>query len=196
MNPNLRWKAVFVFAVVFLCVYGLFACPTFPTSLAQLRENFGSRIKLGLDLQGGTHLILQVQVNEAVSQQTDQALDHLTTQLRDKNIHYDELRKVNDTQILVHNLAPESAGAFRDLVDATFPDWSIAPAAGETSGYLLTMKPSTLAAIQAADHVAVGRYHSAANRCPWFDRTLRGALRPGRKRNHCGAARRGRPQPR
>ena len=149
MNPNLRWKAIFVFAVVFLCFYGLFCLPTFPTSLAQLRENFGSRIKLGLDLQGGTHLILQVQVNEAVSQQTDQALDHLTTQLRDKNIHYDELRKVNDTQILVHNLAPESTGAFRDLVDSTYPDWSIAPAAGETSGYLLTMKPSTIAAINA-----------------------------------------------
>ena len=71
-------------------------------------DNFSDRIKLGLDLQGGTHLILQVQVNEAVSQQTDQALDHLTTQLRDKNIHYDEIRKLNDTQILVHNLAPES----------------------------------------------------------------------------------------
>jgi preprotein translocase subunit SecD len=149
MNSNLRWKVVFVFAVVFLCFYGLFCLPTFPTSLAQLRENFGSRIKLGLDLQGGTHLILQVQVNEAVSQQTDQALDHLTTQLRDKNIHYDELRKVGDTQILVHNLAPESTGTFRDLVDANFPDWSIAPAAGETSGYLLTAKPSTISAIQA-----------------------------------------------
>ena len=149
MNSNLRWKVVFVFAVVFLCVYGLFGLPTFPTSLGQLRENFENRIKLGLDLQGGTHLILQVQVNEAVSQQTDQALDHLTTQLRDKNIHYDELRKVGDTQILVHNLVPESTGAFRDLVDANFPDWSIAPAAGETSGYLLTAKPSTIAAIQA-----------------------------------------------
>ena len=49
--------------------------------------------------------------------QTDQALDHLTTQLRDKNIHYDELRKVGDTQILVHNLAPDSTAAFRDLVE-------------------------------------------------------------------------------
>src|SRR5205085_1974171 len=60
-----------------------------------------------LDLQGGTHLILQVQVNEAVGLQTDQTLDHLATQLRDKNIRYDELRKVSDTQILVHNLAPD-----------------------------------------------------------------------------------------
>jgi len=92
-----------------------------PTSAAQLRDNFSKRIKLGLDLQGGTHLILQVQVNEAVSQQTDQVLDHLTMQLREKNIRYDEVRKLGDTQILVHNLAPESTAAFRDLVSSSFP---------------------------------------------------------------------------
>jgi preprotein translocase subunit SecD len=148
MNPNLRWKVVFIVGVVLLCAYGLFCLPTFPTSAAALRDNFSKRIKLGLDLQGGTHLILQVQVNEAVSQNTDQTIDHLTTQLRDKNIHYDELRKVNDTQILVHNLAPESTSMFRDIVDSSFTDWSMAPAAGENSGYLLTMKPSAVSAIQ------------------------------------------------
>jgi len=148
MNANLKWKVVFVFGVVFLCAYGLFGLPAFPTSGAALRDNFAKRIKLGLDLQGGTHLILQVQVNEAISQNTDQTLDHLTTQLRDKNIHYDELRKVNDNQILIHNLAPESTSTVRDLIDSSFTDWSVAPAPGESSGYLLTMKPSTIAAIQ------------------------------------------------
>src|ERR1700758_324242 len=143
MNTNLRWKIIFIVGVVVLCAYGLFGLPSFPTSAAALRDNFDKRIKLGLDLQGGTHLILQVQVNEAISQNTDQTLDHLTTQLREKNIHYDDLRKVNDTQILVHNLAPDSTSGFRDLIDSTFTDWSIAPAAGENSGYLLTMKPST-----------------------------------------------------
>src|ERR1700751_297739 len=104
MDSNLRWKAIFVALVVLLCFFGLVGLPTFPTSLAQARDNFSRRIKLGLDLQGGTHLILQVQVNEAVSLQTDQTIDHLSTQLRDKKIRYDELRKARDTQILVNNL--------------------------------------------------------------------------------------------
>jgi preprotein translocase subunit SecD len=149
MDTNLRWKAVFIALVVLLCAYGLLGLPAFPTSLAQLRDNFSRRIKLGLDLQGGTHLILQVQVNEAVSQQTDQTLDHLMSQLRDKNIRYDELRKLSDTQILAHNLAPDSTAAFRDLLSSSFPEWDIAPAPGEQSGYLLNMKPSVVAAIQA-----------------------------------------------
>jgi preprotein translocase subunit SecD len=150
MDSNLKWKAVFVTLVVLLCIFGLVGLPAFPTSVAQLRDNFSRRIKLGLDLQGGTHLILQVQVNEAVSLQTDQTIDHLGTQLRDKNIRYDDLRKVTDTQILIHNLAPDSTAAFRDVVSSNFADWDApAPAPGEQSGYLLTMKPSTVAAIQA-----------------------------------------------
>jgi preprotein translocase subunit SecD len=149
MNSNLRWKAIFITLVVLLCVFGLVGLPAFPTSVSQLRDNISKRIKLGLDLQGGTHLILQVQVNEAAGLETDQSIDHLSTQLRDKNIRYDELRRVSDTQILVHNLAPDGAAAFRDMVGSNFPEWDIAPAPGEQSGYLLTMKPSTLVAIQA-----------------------------------------------
>jgi len=122
--------------------------PDKPTSWAGIKSNFANNIKLGLDLQGGTHLILQVQVQEAVSQETDQMLDHLMTQLRDKNIKYEELRKLNDTQILAHNIAPEQAGAVSTLVKDLYPDWQIAPAPGEASGYLLTISPTRIASIQ------------------------------------------------
>src|SRR5260370_12129991 len=104
MNPNLKWKTLFILAVILFCIYFLFGYPTFPTSLAQVKDNFGKQIKLGLDLQGGTHLILQVQVQEAISQETDTTVDRLTTLLRSKNIHYDEVRRVHDTHILVRNL--------------------------------------------------------------------------------------------
>ena len=149
MDSNLKWKAVFITLVILFCIFGLVGLPAFPTSPAQVRNNFAKNIKLGLDLQGGTHLILQVQVNEAVGLQTDQTIDHLSTQLRDKNIRYDELRKVSDTQILVHNLAPDATSTFNDLVSSNFGDWDRAPAPGEQSGYLLNMKPSTVSAIQA-----------------------------------------------
>src|ERR1700732_4246439 len=149
MNSTIKWKAVFIALVILLCLFGLVGLPTVPTSLAQVRDNFSKRIKLGLDLQGGTHLILRVQVNEAVGLQTAQTIDRLSTQLRDKNIRYDDLRKVSDTQILVHNLAPEGTATFRDLVGSSFPEWDLAPAPGEQSGYVLTLKPSTVAAIQA-----------------------------------------------
>ena len=135
--------------VILLCVYGLIGLPTFPTSVAQVKDNFSKQIKLGLDLQGGTHLVLQVQVQEAIAQETDQMVDRLTKQLRDKNIRYDEIRRVDDTHILVRNVDSAQASAFRDLVQQQYGSlWESAPAAGETSGYLLTLRPSAVAQIQ------------------------------------------------
>jgi preprotein translocase subunit SecD len=127
MNSNLKWKALFIAAVILACLIGLVGRPDFPPkSWAGIKSNFSNSIKLGLDLQGGTHLILQVQVQEAISQETDQALDHITTLLRDKSIRYDEIRKLSDTQILVHNIASEQAGSARNLIGDQFPDWDIA----------------------------------------------------------------------
>jgi preprotein translocase subunit SecD len=144
MNSNLKWKAVFIAGVILVCVIGLVGIPDAPKSLSVLKSNFANRIKLGLDLQGGTHLILQVQVQEAVSQETDQTLDRIKTLLRDKVVRYDEIRKLTDTQILIHNIAPEQAGTARNLITDQFPDWIVAPATGEPSGYTVTMSQSQI----------------------------------------------------
>ena len=149
MNPNLKWKALFIFAVILFCIYFLIGSPTFPTSLAQVKDNFAHQIKLGLDLQGGTHLILQVQVQEAISQETDQTVDRLTTQLRSKNIHYDEVRRVDDAHILVRNIDPSQLSQFRDMHSAQYTtDWDMTAAAGEPNGYTWTLRPSAIARTQ------------------------------------------------
>ena len=142
MNSQLRWKFIFIAVVILLCIYGLLGVPTFPTSWAQVKQNLSDRIKLGLDLKGGSHLVLQVQVDEAIGQRCDQAVDQITKQVHEKNIAVGEIRRVDDTHILVRNVDPNASGTFRDLVSGQFADWAVAPAAGEQNGYLLTMKPS------------------------------------------------------
>jgi protein-export membrane protein SecD len=149
MHPNLKWKAVFIVVVILGCIYGLFGVPTFPTSAADLKSNFAHQIKLGLDLQGGTHLILQVQVQEAIAQETDQTVDRLTNQLRAKNIRYDEVRRIDDTHIVVRNVPSDQLSEFRDLVAAQLQNsWDMSPTAGEPSSYTLTLRQSAFAAIE------------------------------------------------
>jgi len=147
MNPNLRWKAIFIAVVVVLCIYGLIGLPDFPTSWATVKSNFGSRIRLGLDLQGGTHLIIQVQVNEAVRQEADQVVLGLARLLRDKNIPSDQPLRVSDTQVKVSNLSQDRVSDFRTIQSENFPAWDISPAPGEPNGYLLTMRQSLVASI-------------------------------------------------
>src|SRR5690348_5049520 len=149
MNPNLKWKALFIFGVILFCIYFLFGYPVFPTSLAQVKDNFSKQIKLGLDLQGGTHLVLQVQVQEAIAQETDTTVDRLTTLLRSKNIHYDEVRRIDDTHILARNIDASQASAFRDLVAQQYNNvWDLARAAGDPSSYTMTLRPTASAQIQ------------------------------------------------
>jgi preprotein translocase subunit SecD len=145
MASQLKWKFTFIAIVILLCVFGLIGLPQFPTSLTQMKQNLADRIKLGLDLKGGSDLVLQVQVDEAIGQRCDEAIDELTKQLHTKNIGFGEIRRVDNTHILVRNLNPATSGSFSDLINSQFTDWSMAPAAGETSGYLLTMKPSVVA---------------------------------------------------
>jgi preprotein translocase subunit SecD len=144
MNPQLRWKFILIAIVILLCIYGLIGIP-FPTSLAQVKENVADRIKLGLDLKGGSHLVLQVQVDEAIGQRCDQAVDQLTKQLREKNVNVGDIRRLDDTHIQVNNVEPSTSGTFRDIVTNQFADWNISPAAGVVNGYLLTLKPSVIA---------------------------------------------------
>ena len=149
MNPNLKWRALSILAIILFCIYFLFGYPVFPTSIAQVKDNFSRQIKLGLDLQGGTHLILQVQVQEAIAQETDTTVDRLTTLLRSKNIHYDEVRRVDDTHILVRNIDPSQQSQLSDLVAQQYNNiWDMSPTAGETSSYTLTLRPTTIASIQ------------------------------------------------
>jgi preprotein translocase subunit SecD len=145
MNSQLKWKFVLIAGAILLCIYGVIGLPVFPTSGAQVKQNLADRIKLGLDLKGGSHLVLQVQVEEAIGQRCDQTIDLLTRQLHDKHIGFGEIRRVDDTHILVRDVDPATSADFRDLINTQLTDWTISPAAGENNGYLLAMKPSVIA---------------------------------------------------
>jgi preprotein translocase subunit SecD len=145
MSSQLRWKFIFISMVILLCLVGLIG---FPSSLAQVKENFADRIHLGLDLKGGSHMVLQVEVPEAIRQRTFQAIDDLKKQLRAKGVNVGDVQIVGDTQILVKNVDPATSGTFRDTVTSQFQDWGMAPAAGQPNGYLLTMKPSAVSDLQ------------------------------------------------
>ena len=144
MSSQITWKFVLIGLVVLACIFSLIGFPP-PTSLTALKQTFADRIKLGLDLKGGSHLVLQVQVDEAIGQRCDQTVDLLVKTLHDKNIVVGNVGRLDDTHIQVSGVDPTTSGTFRDIVTNQFPDWIMAPAAGVQNGYLLTLKPSVVA---------------------------------------------------
>src|SRR5580658_9873240 len=92
MERNLKLKAGVIAAVIIICIFGIIGFPRviggvgIPTSLAQLSSNIQKNIRLGLDLKGGTHLVLQVQVQDAAKTQANQTIENLREATKAANI--------------------------------------------------------------------------------------------------------------
>ncbi|MDE3197075.1 MAG: protein translocase subunit SecD, partial [Acidobacteriota bacterium] len=83
MQRQLMIKTVVIVATVLICIFGVIG---FPTSVDQMYANIQQRIHLGLDLKGGSHLVLQVQVQDAAKTQADQTIESLRDDTRTRNI--------------------------------------------------------------------------------------------------------------
>jgi preprotein translocase subunit SecD len=98
MRKNVTARTVIIVAAILLCVYGIIG---FPTSGAALMDNIRKNIRLGLDLKGGSHLRLQVQVHEAVQADAYTTSERLKEDLKKQNITWaamdvNEVTNVND----------------------------------------------------------------------------------------------------
>src|SRR5436190_981685 len=74
MQKNLTVKTIAIVITLLVCVFGIIG---FPKSKAELMANLQKNIRLGLDLRGGSHLILQVQVQDALKSEADNVIEQL-----------------------------------------------------------------------------------------------------------------------
>jgi preprotein translocase subunit SecD len=151
MTKGLGWKVAVIAIVVLLFAYGIFGIPA-GVSGGALADGllssgtFRNGIHLGLDLKGGTHLILQVQVNDAVNVDSDNALEALRDGLNKAKINYADITKPDPTnhpeQIVIKGVPPDATSTLRDLVSTKLPEYDSASGANDT--WTVTMKPTAL----------------------------------------------------
>ena len=145
MNKTVLWKTLFIVAVLLVFLFGIFGLPK-GVSGSALQTAILDRIHLGLDLKGGTHLILQVQVNDAVNADSDRAIERLKESLKSKGIAYSDITKPdpqnNPDHILIKGVPPESAGDLRDIVSNQLPEY--AATSGAENSWTLAMKAQSL----------------------------------------------------
>src|ERR1700709_734615 len=66
MQKNINGRIIAIIALLLIFLYGIFGIPR-----GSLKQTLTDRIHLGLDLRGGTHLVLQVHTAEAVAATSD-----------------------------------------------------------------------------------------------------------------------------
>jgi len=146
MNRTLLWKVGIILATVLVFIFGILGIPKSVSGqglLAAIRE----RIHLGLDLRGGTHLILQVQVNDAVNVDAQNAIEVLKQQFRNRKIDYSDISQPdpqnNPDHIALKGIAPASRSDLLDIVNTRLAEYDATPGASDT--WALAMKPQNLA---------------------------------------------------
>jgi preprotein translocase subunit SecD len=79
-------------------VVALNLAPATPTWLAMLGAE---PMKLGLDLRGGVHFLMEVDMDTALSKLQEQTMDTLRSELREKGIPYASIRKLDNNGVEV-----------------------------------------------------------------------------------------------
>jgi preprotein translocase subunit SecD len=152
MGKNLKGKIAFIVASLVICCYGFIGIPNGVTPKA-LKQAIADHIKLGLDLQGGIHLVLKVRVDEAIGYTTDRDRQRLEDDLTKASITGLAVHKVDPVahpdQIVVSGIPISQASQTRSVLtgnDYAAYDVATNPDGSET----LTMKPGAIRELRAS----------------------------------------------
>ena len=131
-----RTRFLIILGVTVLSI-ALFA--GFPPSVAKMKE----KVHLGLDLRGGTHLVLQVVTDDAIRAETDQAIEGLRQQLQRGNIIFRQLTRTQNNTLQAVGVDPSKDSDFRRILNERFTEWDLISTAGEVPNtYTIRLKPA------------------------------------------------------
>jgi len=142
MGKNLASRTGFIVVVLLIFTYGIFGIPH-----GGLKQSIQNRINLGLDLKGGTHLVLQVHVAEAVNSSTDRDVQALNTALAATGATATKLDAAHPEVITVSGGSATQQSAIHDVLTGNeYAGYDVSSTGN--GGYKMTLKLSEVRAIE------------------------------------------------
>jgi len=93
-------------------------------------ESFSKPLNLGLDLRGGIHLVLDVEVEKAVAHQVEESIDAVRQELRANKFRYSKLDAEDGKHVVAVIKKDEEVSAAKDVLAAILPGYSVVVEAG------------------------------------------------------------------
>jgi preprotein translocase subunit SecD len=117
----------------------------FPPSISNIKD----RVRLGLDLSGGIHLLLEVVTDDAIRAETDQTIEFIHAHLQKQNIPARLLNRTHPDTFVASVIDPAKDAGFRRTIESALPDWEIRRADDRAPGtYTITLRPSRASALR------------------------------------------------
>ena len=146
MGKNLSGKTAFIVAILVVFVFGIIGIPH-----GSLKQSITDRIHLGLDLKGGTHLVLEVHVAEAVTSATDRDVARIETDLQKAGVTGATVGKTDPAHpetIVVSGIPAAKLSDARSMLNGN--DYATYDVATQADGSArLTMKLSAIRDLEA-----------------------------------------------
>ena len=123
-NSSLLYRVLLILVLTVLA--GVYLVPSFVTDLPPFWKDYlpTQRVHLGLDLQGGTHLVLTVDIAKAIENALDHNVDDLKKEVADAKITVDGIeRKGNSIHVRISN--GDARTQFTDLAKEHFPNLAV-----------------------------------------------------------------------
>jgi len=143
VSRSLTWRSAIVLVAVLMGFFYLVPSLTgeLPPWWSSVLPN--EKIHLGLDLQGGMHLVLEVEAEKAVESHLERVVEEVKLDLRKIKVRYQDLKRLGRDRIAVSLMRPEDASSFKDMAQTNHPDFRVDPAPGASSGteYHLVLLP-------------------------------------------------------
>jgi preprotein translocase subunit SecD len=109
----------------------------------------GTKIQLGLDLQGGTHLLMEVKLDDAVKTQLRRRADDIKRELKDNKLDLGGIAQDANGNPIVKLKSGDERSAFLDLMSKSFPDLMVASVPDESGpAYSIAFRPRDLQQIR------------------------------------------------
>ncbi len=151
MKKNLKFRTIFIVVTILVCLFGIIGIPK---SMTDLKKNFADNIRLGLDLKGGTYFVLEVEVQDAVKADADQAIERLKDDLKKENIAWTDMQSsdvktiddAGNVAITIKGVPATNSSAFRSLVAERYPTYNLSVL--NSTDYQMKMKPTDLLALE------------------------------------------------
>ncbi len=117
---NLKWRALLVAGIVLAGL--IFLIPSVSPKLPPWWEKLlpKDRLHLGLDLQGGMHLMLEVQTDKAVQNQAERTVEDIKETLREQKVPFLKVERVREWDIQVQLAGPEAQTDVSRVMEKTF----------------------------------------------------------------------------
>lgn len=124
MEKSLKWKGLLVLTVTVVAL--IYLVPTLVRKVPESwPEMFSKKISLGLDLQGGMHLDMEVRTEKAVENEVVRIKDDIVRLLRQKKIWARSVVKTEDNDIVIKFLSPEFRDQGIDLIERQYREWTV-----------------------------------------------------------------------